>query len=474
VTDLSIESHRRRYNDLPLESHKDMRALRRAMSPDEARAAEPWYSPLREMNEEWFLLDEHGDLSVCRFTTDDATGRERLDRYTPAAFRLKYAASVLGPQPLAEAWLEWPGHRSFDRVAFAPGKKVPDGVLNLYRGLGVVPQDGQCYRIEEHLMDVVCDWDADLCTYLLKWMARMVQQPDGPGEVAIVLRGKEGCGKSVVGRLLRRIMGAHGITLSSPKHLVGEFNGHLENAVFVEASEALFAGDKQVASKLKALVTDETLIIEQKGRDAREVKNRVHLLMTSNEDWVVPAGPESRRWLVIDVSDKRRGDAAYFKALWAEINDDDAVGAFLHQLLAEDLSDFNVRDFPKTEALVDQRAHSVTGILAWALDLVSRGCVVKTEAGSMSWREFFATRELFADYREWVAGQRFERALTAETFGRDLNRTLGLERVRRAPAALGGVVPLHAQDARGFMVPATPAAFDRLVRERAGLGCEEN
>lgn len=92
----------------------------------------------------------------------------------------------------------------------------------------------------------------------------------------------------------------------------------------------------------------------------------------------------------------------------------------------------------------------------------------------MPWREFFATRELFADYREWVAGQRFERALSAETFGRSLGTVLGFERVRRAPARLAAVVPPHAQDARGFVVPASPEAFEKLVRECAGLGREES
>jgi hypothetical protein len=431
---------------------------------------------LHGMNEEWFVLDEHGDLSVCRWTRDDATGRRRLDRYTFAAFKQKFSATYLPAapgsptalRPLANAWLEWPGRQSFDRVSFSPNGLVPADVLNLWQGWGVKPcRGGDCERIHDHLMEVVCDGDLAAYNYLTAWMARMVQHPDAPGEVAIVLRGKEGVGKSVVGKLLRRIAGQHGLAVSSPKHIVGEFNAMLEDAVFVEASEALFAGDKAVASRLKALVTDDTITIERKGVDAREVRNRVHLLMTSNEDWVVPAGPESRRFFVLDVSDVKRGDTDYFEELWKQVNSDESVGTFLQELLDADISRFNGRKVPGTDALRDQRERSLTGVLAWALDLASRGGIVRTERGNEPWRSYFAFHELYEDFSQWVAGERYERKLARTTFSRDVQRLLGLHPQRQAKVSQP--VPPHIEGARGFQMPESPRAFDLLVRGKAGL-----
>lgn len=440
------------------------------LDPEDARNAELPGSKLTELNRDYFVLDDHGDLTVCRFTRDDVTGRERLDRYSFAAFRQKFSSSFVGHENLADAWLKWPGRRSYDRVTFAPDGQVPANVLNLWRGWGVAPRRGYCERILDHLGDVVCG-DSRVYEYLLSWMAHMVQRPDRPGEVAVVLRGREGTGKSVVGKLLRRIAGQHGIALSNPKHLVGDFNSMLEDAVFVEASEALFAGDKQVASRLKALVTDDTITLERKGQDAREVRNRVHLLMTSNEDWVVPAGPESRRWLVLDVSDEKRGNTEYFDALWAEVNSDECVGAFLQLLLDRDLTHFNVRRVPGTDALRDQRERSLTGVLAWALDLASRGGVLRTRSGVEPWRSFLTVRELYEDFSEWVAGQRFERALPVNIFSRDLQRLLGLHQQREA--RVGQPVPDRFRGMRGFVMPASVAAFETLVRAKAGLIEEE-
>ena len=55
----------------------------------------------------------------------------------------------------------------------------------------------------------------------------MVQLPAQQGEVAVVLYGVPDSGKSTLGKALRRIMGQHGIKISTTEHLVGRFNQHL-------------------------------------------------------------------------------------------------------------------------------------------------------------------------------------------------------------------------------------------------------
>ena len=58
-------------------------------------------------------------------------------------------------------------------------------------------------------------------------------------------------------------------------------------------------------------------MIEPKGVDPFSVRNCIHLLMSSNADWVVPAGADARRYFVLDVSDAqmqvdfRRGQEAH-------------------------------------------------------------------------------------------------------------------------------------------------------------------
>jgi hypothetical protein len=53
-------------------------------------------------------------------------------------------------------------------------------------------------------------------------------------------------------------------------------------------------------------MTDPTIIIEGKGRDAVPVDHCRHLIVSSNEDWAVPMDLDDRRFFVLNVSSHRK------------------------------------------------------------------------------------------------------------------------------------------------------------------------
>jgi len=99
-------------------------------------------------------------------------------------------------------------------------------------------------------------------------------------------------------------------------------------------------------------------MIEAKGYDAEQSRNCTHLIMASNSDWVVPAGVEERRFFVLDVGEGRMQDSAFFEALDQQLNSSGRE-ALLHLLLNRDLSGFNVRRYPQTQALREQKLLSL-------------------------------------------------------------------------------------------------------------------
>ncbi|HAK95115.1 MAG TPA: hypothetical protein DCM87_08975 [Planctomycetes bacterium] len=122
--------------------------------------------------------------------------------------------------------------------------------------------------------------------------------------------------------------------------------------------EAFYAGDRRHASVLKSLITERTLAIERKGYDLRQTGNRLHLIMASNAKWIVPAGLDERRFLVLEVSAAHQQDTAYFGRI-AEQMKNGGREALLDTLLHRDITGWDHRRAPDTEALSRQKADSL-------------------------------------------------------------------------------------------------------------------
>jgi hypothetical protein len=325
-------------------------------------------------------------------------------------------------EPASRVWMHHPNRRQFIRgVTFDPsGNHTDPEVLNLWQGFAVNPRPGSWGLMRDHVLNVICDGNHEHRDYVLNWLSRMVQFPAEQGKVAIVMKGKEGTGKGVFANAVRRIMGQHAMKISNAKHLVGNFNSHLRDCVFLFADEAFFAGDKQHVGVLKSLITEESLTIEAKYANAVETPNFLHLMMASNEEWVVPAGPEARRFMVLRPAETKMRNFAYFKAIQDEL---DAGGyeAMLHDLLHHDLTGFNVADVPETDGLQEQKKLSLDTSHAWWLDVLHRGYVYKSKLGLEAhfgeWRETETTEVLFAAYTEFAKSKNERHAMAREAFG---------------------------------------------------------
>ncbi len=347
---------------------------------------------VEEMNSGYFVVNETGKAMVYQLDADEVMHRQLLVRFSFEDLRKLYMNDLVQVgakgdgtpvfKDRATAWLTHPNRRQYlGGVHFAPGKTLSPDKFNLWQGFAIEPKKGNWGFMQQHIKEVICSGDEMLFDYVMGWLARCVQLPGEQGEVALVLRGGRGVGKGTLGQALLKIFGQHGLYITNEKHLTGNFNAHLRDAVFVFADEAFFAGSKQHESVLKGLITDPFITIEAKYQNAVTCRNVVHLLMASNEDWVVPAGTDERRYCVLEVSNKYQQDTDYFGALHREM-DAGGLAAMLHDLLTYDLARFDVRQVPKTNALTDQKIRSLRGFEAWLYN-----CLQEGEVATHEWTE---------------------------------------------------------------------------------------
>lgn len=369
------------------------------------RAREEAIDPdLRKYNETYAVIRNLGNKClVVEEIWDEGLKRHRIGKMSFEHFRNGHmhitkalgATSTGTPisKPMGHWWLSHANRRQYDTMVFAPGREVP-GSYNLWRGFACESRPGSCQLFLTHLLENVCRGSVDHYDYLIKWMARAVQQPDTPGYSAIVLRGGMGTGKGFTAKTFGSLFGRHYMQVTDPKHLVGSFNAHLRDCVVLFGDEAFYAGDKKHESILKTLITEEQITVEAKGVDAESALNCVHLIMASNERWVVPTAVDDRRFFVLDVAPSHKEDHAYFHSIQNEL-DNGGREALLHSLMSLDLKGFNVRKVPKTTALQEQKVHSFGGMEEWWFTKLREGRILPQHS---KWETEIPSMDLLNDF----------------------------------------------------------------------------
>jgi hypothetical protein len=294
-----------------------------------------------------------------------------------------------------DIWLDHPARRQYKGIVFCPSDNVPVGYFNFWKGFAVEPCQGDCDLYKEHIFSNICDHNQGLFDWLFDWMADGVQNPSRRPGTAVVLRGRQGTGKGVFVSMFGQIFGGHFVHVSGQHRLTGKFNNHLKMALLVFVDEGFWAGDRRDSGTLKAMITEKDMLVEPKFQDAFTLKNHMRVIMASNNDWVVPADLEERRFCVLDVSDRHRVDFEYFKAIVDQMNNG-GIEALLYDLLNREITS-NLRQIPRTQALFDQIVESMSSLQQWWLSRLHAEKILDSDGW---WPEHRPKDEIYENYLE--------------------------------------------------------------------------
>ncbi|AZQ66891.1 hypothetical protein EF888_06905 [Silicimonas algicola] len=272
-------------------------------------------------------------------------------------------------------------------IVFAPyPAQTPRNAYNLFRGFARTPAAGNCEELKRFIKDIICRGDDAIFAWVWLWMAHMVQRPGEKPGTALVIWGKGGAGKGTFGTLLRALVAPYGVQFADPDDIVGRFSGpvHTMNILGV-SEEAVFSGDRRISNALKTKVDAKMIKVEVKNVQPIWMKSYMRYVFDSNfaDAIMIENNGSDRRYEVLEVSDERRGDKAYFDMLHAMIEGPE-LEALLYELMSYDpasagLEWGNVRLAPETD---DRRA-------MWFQSLrpVHRQLVRMIEDGEIVWRD---------------------------------------------------------------------------------------
>jgi hypothetical protein len=417
--------------------------------------------PLAELQKRFCLIDLSGEVRVvdrqqiADAQTADLAASVSFYKRADANLKLRRYSETLQvssdqKQLVADFWLD-PNTHVFDTIAFSP-LPTPTTTLNFWSPSPVLPAPGDWSVIYKFLLHRICDGNTALLTYLLRYLAHMLQKPEEKPGVMLILLGGQGTGKGTFFALIRALWPSTTLVVSDVDHVIGGFNASIERAYAVCLDEAIFHGDKKARDRMKSLVTEPRVTIEEKFQPRRTIDSFHRFFAASNHIHFSLVEPDDRRSLFLRVAGSRPDDLAYFSKVHAAIEDTTIIAAMVHTLLALDLTGFNVRQRPKTVEHTRQKTQSLEGFDRYWFEVLQIGCFYTSGADHYQWHDgrFIETTTLRSNCEAFNRSVRQHRPLTEQDISRSVQKW--------CPSATRCRRKVHGTQQRGYDLPSLSVA----------------
>lgn len=211
-------------------------------------------------------------------------------------------------------------------------------VFNSYVPSDLRPIPGAWPDIYSVIMSLA-NGDAAFAEWLLDWLSMPVRSVHRDGrpfrtQVAFVPHGEPGAGKGTLVEVMCQIYGPQNCVTLGQEGLDGRFASQIRHKLLVNCNEVMSSSNRsaETSNKLKAWITDASIPLEQKHREAENAANYANFIFSSNDDAPVLISANDRRFVVKKSTRKLPEDIS--KRLYADIRGPrQQVAAFFHHLL---------------------------------------------------------------------------------------------------------------------------------------------
>jgi len=361
----SDDDAKRGLDDLALQEGAE--ALQAVLDMAEAFAPS---AALHDLNTEVAYIRDPGMVVVM-----DSGLKMRASDFTNHAYSTRHyydeqvdsrGNSKMVKKKAANEWLEWPLRMELARIAYEPGgERITDkDEYNTWPGWGTIPKKGSIKPWKE-LLDHLFAGFPDERAWFERWCALPFQQPGVKMYTASVLWGiNTGTGKSLIGYTLGRIYGRN-FTEIGDVELKDDRNEWAINKQFVMGDDVTGQDQRHYADKLKKMITQLSMRIDQKYVPSYTVRDCITYLFTSNHPDTFFLEDDDRRNFVHEI--RVSPMAREFYKTYMEWLNGDGPAALFHHLLNLDLKGMSAEDrAPDTSARRAMIEDGLSDLGRWA------------------------------------------------------------------------------------------------------------
>jgi phage/plasmid-associated DNA primase len=220
------------------------------------------------------------------------------------------------------------------------------------------------------LIKVLCNNDDLVRDYLEAWIAQMIQFP-AIKSICPTLISNQGAGKGTLMALLAAMIGEtkYFETTEPSRDVWGHFNGRMADSFLINLDELSRKESMECEGKIKGLITNPRLTINEKGVKPYPVTNYSRYFATTNKDEPWKITIDDRRHFIIRSSDELIGNKIFFDKCYDMLKDVNIVKTcFEYFKNIPGMKDFGKIKMPETEFSKDTKEASVCPIEKWLED----------------------------------------------------------------------------------------------------------
>lgn len=366
-----------------------------------------------------FCVVQHGSLTLVARRNGDVLGTAK--KFATFHEAQSFDKIEIGQDSLymSRLWVESKHAARFPGgFVFKPNGDATPDCVNLWRGFAIEPsENGSCGLFYKHWREVFCNGDDAIYNWTRMWFADILQNPGSePCGSAIIAKGEQGIGKSIIADVFGKLIGPHAYCeVSKVESLFAKHNADVATSVLINGAEITFAGDKSRHNMLKGAVTAKQNRLEAKFKDAIQIPCINRYFITTNADEAIPAERTERRFLVLDVPSTHLGDRAYFDAIWNEMKHCGGYERLMYDMLAIKVDRTALRHPPATDALRHEKEAAMDAIARFLSDCVEReelpGGIDEVVAGEdvVSWPSVTCKRSLYDAFCDYYSNHGYHR-----------------------------------------------------------------
>jgi hypothetical protein len=282
--------------------------------------------------------------------------------------------------------LDW-----YDGVIFEPYFLEPNRTphkFNLFKGFALL-QDNTYFDnknssfedslIYKHICIHLCNNDKIAYTYLLDFIAHMIQKPYEKTDQIIAIVGPPGGFKDgiveFISKLLDPVDEKYSVIYNKIDNYFKAFNKDKEGKLLIAINELAEGSKDNEAFKrhneLKGDITAKQIRIEPKGVDPYYVKDYARRWASSNFENSLYIENTDRRYVMIKTSsnDEINANSTYFAPLFGLLNNIEFIKDAFAYFALRDISNFNPHMAPNTEFKEEQKLRCLNNSLTFLKDI---------------------------------------------------------------------------------------------------------